>query len=65
MYNLILYLHFTFKKTGNVRINATFRRVRVTTVAVKKQSKYSINVLPVIAALSTMQCACAVLYRHM
>jgi hypothetical protein len=42
MYNPILYFYFTLNKTSNAHINVTFRRVRVTTVAVEKQSKYYI-----------------------
>ena len=41
-------------KTGNILINVTLRRFRVTTVAVEKQPW-----------LSNTQCACATLYCHL
>jgi len=54
------------KKAGNVRINVTLRRVRVTIFAMKKaiSIKYNECVSVFLPYLSSMQCACALLYCH-
>ena len=57
-----LYFNTYIKKRGNESVNVVLRHVRVTAVAVQKQKVLHILSVCLQPLLSSMQCACAILY---
>jgi hypothetical protein len=62
---LALGLGKVINKTGNVSVNVTLRRVCVTIFAVKSNNILHILSVCLQPCVSSMQCACAMLYCHL
>jgi len=62
---MTLNFNIYFKTRGNESVNVILRHVRVTTVAVQKQEVLHILSVYLQPLVSSMRCACVILYCHL